>query len=119
MKRETIKKRLAPVLKKDGTPTVKLENSVYYLSRLSLGDKVHFLAWTRNRGHHQIFGRERMDYVTNVLDLLKVKYSVGNDAPKGGLTGVYVEVERKHTKKLMEAIATIQNWDDEPLHEAI
>ena len=111
MKAETIKKRLVPELKKDGTPTQKLENSVFWLARLSLGERVHFLSWNRSKGHMNILGRERQDFVTKVLDLLKVKYTIGNDSPRRGATGEYVEVQKQHTTKLKQAVATIQDWD--------
>ena len=52
--------------------------------------------WTSGRGRFC----KNMDYtkdVTNLLSVLRIRYIVGNDAARGGLTGNFVEI--KHLVK--------------------
>ena len=44
-------------------------------------------------------------YLTAILDRLGYKYTVGNDAPRGGVTGDYLKV----SKKAISAIESLLN----------
>lgn len=35
--------------------------------------------------------------LTSLLDKLKIKYTTGNDAPRGGKTGFFVQIDTKFT----------------------
>lgn len=41
------------------------------------------------------------------LDALKVKYTTGNDAPRGGVTGDYIEITRKEARKCLQKLANL------------
>lgn len=53
------------------------------------------------RGRHSRY-EDRRGETLNILSFLGVNYEIGNDAPKGGLTGTTVKVK---TAELLAAIA--------------
>ena len=44
---------------------------------------------------------------TNFLDVMKVKYTTGNDAPRGGVSGEYVKISSRAVTKLNKIIAEL------------
>ena len=50
--------------------------------------------WTSGRGRFCSNCDHTAD-ICAVLDALRVKYVIGNDAPKGGLTGNYIKINSK------------------------
>lgn len=49
------------------------------------------LCWTSGRGRFTT-NLDHEDAICAVLDCLKIKYQVGNDAPRGGATGKYIKI---------------------------
>ena len=88
MKKETIKKRL-------GAKCVNKNSSEYKLLTewfAKDGNPIIRPCWTSGRGRY----RTNLDYTTQtitLLELLHVRYEVGNDAPRGGLTGNFIKIK--------------------------
>ena len=88
MKKETIKKRL-------GAKWVSKNSSAYKLLSEWLakdGNPIIRPCWTSGMGRY----RTNLDYTTQtvaLLELLRVRYEVGNDAPRCGLTGNFIKIK--------------------------
>ena len=50
--------------------------------------------WTSGSGRFTT-NLDHEDTICAALDLLKIKYQVGNDAPRGGATGKYIKILTK------------------------
>lgn len=91
MNNETMIKRLtkAGMITKAGRLHLKYYSPVREIGELAKGDRRHLLSW----GHK--FGSLNDTLHRNtraLLDALMIGYKVGNDAPKGGVTGTYIEL---------------------------
>lgn len=88
MKKETIKKRL-------DAKCVNKNSSAYRLLNEWLakdGNTIIRPCWTSGRGRYCT----NLDYTTQtvaLLEILHVRYEVGNDAPRGGLTGNFIKIK--------------------------
>lgn len=88
MKKETIKKRL-------DAKWVNKNSSAYKLLTEWLtkdGNPIIRPCWTSGRGRYCT----NLDYTTQtvtLLELLRVRYEVGNDALRGGLTGNFIKIK--------------------------
>lgn len=85
MKKETIAKRLAKSNANKGTSSYKL------LTEWLASDFNYKIrpCWTSGRGRFT----SNLDYTNSLcmlLSSLRIRYEVGNDAPRGGKTGNYV-----------------------------
>lgn len=87
MKKETIAKRLEKA-------KVNKTTSAYQLLTCWLSNPLHTVirpCWTSGRGRFTT----NLDYtqdLCNLLELLRVRYELGNDAPRGGKTGNYIRI---------------------------
>lgn len=57
------------------------------------GDKIR-VCWTSGRGRFTT-NLDHGNTICAALDLLKIKYQTGNDAPRGGATGKYIKILTK------------------------
>lgn len=97
MKNTTLKNRLEKNYK--GSKTSK---AYQIISEILGSDKKTYMVFGRiiRPCHTSGTGRftSNLDYtkdVIDLLDLLKVKYEVGNDSPRGGLTGNFIKIISK------------------------
>lgn len=60
---------------------------------------LHLKRWTKALGHHNLLERQN-DRTIELLRALKLKFELGNDAPKGGATGDYILIPLQELKKL-------------------
>ena len=44
-------------------------------------------------GRHTIYSADHTTQYCNYLDELKIKYTIGNDSPRGGQLGKYIEIK--------------------------
>ena len=95
MKANTILARLARLASEK---RVKKNTSAYRLvvSSCETGRALIRPCWTSGSGRF-CSNMDYTDEVCRLLDLLRVQYERGNDAPRGGLTGNYVKI--KHLEK--------------------
>jgi len=87
MKKETIKRRLKKANVNKCSASYKL--LVNWLN--AEGNNVIRPCWTSGRGRFTT----NLDYtqqLANLLTSLKVRYTVGNDAPRGGKSGNYIKI---------------------------
>lgn len=91
MKRTTFERRL----KKLTDSKLLSKNSTVYklICNISTGDVLR-PCYVSGRGRH-IKNNDHTQSIKKYLDILKVKYIFGNDAPRGGLTGNFVKILSK------------------------
>lgn len=65
-----------------------------FLFNVQSNNKIHFVH-NRNKVYESSY-----DKYTEVLSLLEIDYIVGNDAPKGGKLGDYIQITKKGIKRL-------------------
>ena len=98
MKKETIRKRLEKANVNKGTAAYKLLINWFDAD----GNNVIRPCWTSGRGRFTT----NLDYtqqLEDILTLLKVRYIVGNDAPKGGKCGnyIYIILNKRDANKIL------------------
>lgn len=94
MKEETIRKRMEKLA---AEKKVSKTSSAWKLCQNLSTGKVLRPCWQSGSGRFT----SNMDYTSDterLLDLLKIKYKSGNDAPRGGLTGNYIKILTKIIK---------------------
>lgn len=108
MKKETIMGRLAKGgwLKKDGHVKASVTSMHYYLQFLAKGLRYHPLTW--GSGWSSLEGQSKYDNMVRLLTSLRIPFTEGNDAPKGGITGRYIEVKASARRRLGDMIPLIQ-----------
>lgn len=84
------------ILKKNGD--VK-EKYVKLLNKLETGKKVfHLKYWTGTNRHRTLVDTDYYNMIT-LLKELGIKYELGNDAPKGGVTGDFIKIKSDKRNK--------------------
>lgn len=65
----------------------------YVINLLKSGDKIfHLKYWTGNRNYRTLVETDYNNMI-DVLNYYNIKFELGNDAPKGGVTGDYIELK--------------------------
>lgn len=67
------------------------------ISKLFNGERVIRPCYTTGSRRHTK-NCDHTEVCMQILDILKIKYTHGNDAPRGGLTGNYIKVITKITE---------------------
>lgn len=99
MKRETIEKRIAEkLMTKKGELMKKYIIPLNWLK--NYGDRQHTCRWHKN-GRHFSLEDKTNDY-TDMLNALGIDYTEGNDAPRGGEEGNYIELTAKGKRQVKE-----------------
>lgn len=99
MKRETIEKRIekhlmtkkGELMKKFGAPLFWLK---YY------GNRTHTCRWHKSGRHLNL--EDKTKNYTDMLKVLGIDYTEGNDAPRGGEEGNYIELTAKGKRQVKE-----------------
>ena len=109
MKEQTIINRLEKggFLRKDGMPKAVAYNATFIFEKMSRGMKFRPFYWRNN--YTKLEGKAKYDNVTRLLLCLRIPYVDGNDAPRGGITGNYVEIKKGARKRLAEIVNIIRN----------
>lgn len=110
MKKETIIKRMenAGLTKKDGSLQVKYCDSTLrtYLGHLANGQRIHPMFWT-GTARTKTLVTTKYERMRDILGALRIEYKLGNDAPRGGMTGEYIELTDKGRRVLRESIESL------------
>ena len=82
------------MVRKDGTVSSRYEDAVArVMDKILSGEKkarIHYSSWTGTRGHMKL---DSILYkYLDVAEALGLKYTLGNDAPRGGAEGDYIEM---------------------------
>ena len=97
MKATTLQNRIESQLTtKTGNLQVKFEKAINFLTYPS---RVHPYSWTGSVRHMRLVGNENL---RDALDLLGIDYTTGNDAPRGGQQGNYIELSKKGLQQTKE-----------------
>lgn len=91
MKATTILKRLAAL---SAAKKVSKNSQSYKLivKCCNTGNAIIRPCWTSGSGRYT----SNLDYTDDtrrLLDMIRVKYTIGNDAPRGGLTGNWIKIQ--------------------------
>lgn len=110
MKAATLRKRIATRLTtKDGALKKRYEHIWAFI--LHAGTRYHGKTWRRS-GRHVTLEDSRHRALREALDLLGLDYATGNDAPRGGAEGDYIELAPKglrQTRELREGLIKENN----------
>lgn len=89
------------VYKKDGKMQVKYEDTLRQLaSNYNFENgRYHFKSWTGSRRHMTLL-TALYDRAITLLNVFNIEYKLGNDAPRGGATGDYIEISDRSFKLL-------------------
>lgn len=106
MKRETIEKRIAEhLMTKKGELMKKYSEPLWWLK--NSGNRTYPRRWHKS-GRHLNLEDKTKDF-TEMLKYLGIDYTTGNDAPRGGAEGFYIELTPKGLRQVKEFQAYYQN----------
>lgn len=100
MKAATLRKRIASRLTTKGGVLRKKYEPIW-LFILHAGTRYHGKTWRRS-GRHVTLEDSRHRALREALDLLGLDYATGNDAPRGGAEGDYIELTPKGLRQTRE-----------------
>ena len=110
MKAATLRKRIdARLTTKDGALKKRYEH--IWLFILHAGTRYHGKIWRRS-GRRVTLEDSKYRALREALDLLGLDYATGNDAPRGGAEGDYIELTPKglrQTRELREELIKENN----------
>ena len=99
MKRETIEKRIAEkLMTKKGELMKKYSEPLWWL-RLSR-KRAYPCRWLKNGSHFNL--EDKTKNYTDMLKALGIDYTTGNDSPRGGAVGNYIELTAKGFRQVEE-----------------
>ena len=106
MKRETIEKRIAEnLMTKKGELMKKYSAPLFWLKYY--GNRTHTCRWHKSGRHFSL--EDKTDNYTDMLKALGIDYTEGNDAPRGGEEGNYIELTAKGKRQVKEFQAYYKN----------
>lgn len=104
MKAEILKKRINDKLTtQKGELKVRFQNIFDFIER---NQRFHGCSWARNGRRMTLIDKNLA--LCEALKLIGVDYVTGNDAPKGGATGDYVELSAKGVRQTAELRKELQ-----------
>jgi len=89
------------LLRKDGTLKKRYLNILSWNESLLIGKKIYPKRW----GHKYASLIDDSDKYIDILNALKLKFSTGNDAPKGGKEGDYIKISKRALNKIERFIS--------------
>ena len=99
MKRETIEKRIAEnLMTKKGELMNKYSEPLDWLK--NSGNRRHTCLWHKSGRHLNL--EDKTKNYTDMLKVLGIDYTTGNDAPRGGAEGNYIELTAKGKRQVKE-----------------
>lgn len=100
--------KLDLIVKKDGKLQERYVREFNNLVELSSGKagRVYGKKWLRN-GRHKTLVTSEYDRTLDLLKAFGIKYAIGNDAPKGGLEGDYIDIRFDGRNKAVQFIRSI------------
>lgn len=106
MKRETIEKRIEKnLMTKEGELMKKYSEPLDWLK--NSGSRRHPCRWHKSGRHLNL--EDKSGIYTEMLKALGIDYTTGNDAPRGGAEGFYIELTPKGLRQVKEFQAYYKN----------
>lgn len=100
MNTKTFKRRISFAYTQKGTLKNRFSGAIRSLKAMAEGEKIYPYNWKRSKGHCNLRG-ESEAYNTAVLcHTLGLELMWGNDAPRGGISGNYMYLQKKDIAKL-------------------
>ena len=108
MKRETIEKRIAEhLMTKKGELMKKYGEPMWWLKYS--GNRHYPCRWHKSGRHFNL--EDKTKDFTDMLKALGIDYTTGNDAPRGGAEGFYIELTAKGKRQVKEFQAYYKEID--------
>lgn len=99
MKRETIEKRIVEnLMTKKGELMKKYSAPLFWLKYY--GNRTYTCRWRKNGRHLNL--EDKTKNYTDMLKALDIDYTTGNDAPRCGAEGFYIELTAKGKRQVKE-----------------
>lgn len=96
-------------LKKNGMLAYKYSKVLYGVSMIGKHGKYHFRQWYKNGGTFSLTGTDREALACDLLYIVfGVDYKSGNDSPRGGQEGYYIEISPRSKKKVLNCLELIE-----------
>ena len=105
----TYRKRIAPLLKADGTPRQDTLKGMYQLLRMLSGAKYYYNSWTGTGGWHKLATHEECCLIANCCGF---DLTSGNDAPRGGAEGEFYALDGVNKRKARHAVKVLESCID-------
>ena len=108
MTTNTAKKRLADagLFTKKGEIVARYNSIIYALA--GGVTRFHCCRWRRNGRRHQL--QDESEKIRRVFNALRLPYTEGNDAPRGGREGDYLEITAAARRALDPVHADFKAW---------
>ena len=100
MNTQTFIKRIAFACTKSGQLNKRYETACTHIANMSAGKVIYPYRWTRSKGHCNLKGANDMQYTELLCKNLGIELHWGNDAPRGGMDGNYIYLNKKDIQKL-------------------
>lgn len=94
------------LLTKQGTLRANYKNINNIFNNLFDAEKVYYYSSSYSKGY--IFTTDYYDKIAPLLQLLKIDYKIGNDAPRGGKNGDYIQLYRKRNITLNSIVEDVK-----------
>lgn len=101
MNTDTFKKRISFAYTQKGTLNNRFSGAIRNLRTLAEGDKIYPYHWKRSKGRHcNLRGESDTNNTEQICNALGIELIWGNDAPRGGMSGKYMYLQKKDIAKL-------------------
>lgn len=78
-------------------------NGLLVLIRLFSGHRVHlYEGWSKSCGRYKLMDATGVKTAKTLLSEGEINYTYGNDAPRGGMSGQYIELPRRSARMVAE-----------------
>lgn len=102
MNTDTFKKRISFAYTQKGTLNNRFSVAIRNLRALAEGDKIYPYHWKRSKGHCNLRGESDTNNTEQICNALGLELMWGNDAPRGGMSGKYMYLQKKDIAKLKD-----------------
>ena len=105
----TYRERVAPLLKKDGTPRIDTLCGVGQLELMLSGNKYHYNSWSYSGGWRNLSTHNEC---ATIAALCGFELTSGNDSKRGGKEGEFYALEGVNKRKARHAVDVIKRCLD-------
>lgn len=86
-------------------------NGLLVLIRLFSGHRVHvYDGWSKSGGRYKLMDATGVKVAKTLMNEGEIKYTCGNDAPRGGMPGDYMELPRRSSRMVAELTALYKDF---------
>lgn len=86
-------------------------NGLLVLIRLFSGHRVHiYEGWSKSGGRYKLMDATGVKIAKALLSEGEINYTYGNDAPRGGMPGQYMELPRRNARMVAELTGLFEDF---------